>query len=676
MYELRTVDVWDTLLRRDCHPECIKLATARYLSMTAARNLKAGFQEMWSLYEARLDAERSVATAARQRGDDDEYEITDVLRAWLEICWQGSFDPLLPAALAEYELSVEIARTYLDPDILEFLEKYPAKKTMFLSDFYMDSRMLGRLLAAHQLGELFSAGISSCDVNRNKRSGNLFKHVQSTFNIDSDKHVHVGDNEWSDVDSPGKLGIQAIRFLPSVEHDKRIAREHLFSSRQALFSHVHGLCKEKSLEVSSDGKSDETFFLGVEAAPLFIGFTLWIAEQAVLRKFDKIIFLTREGEFFHAVYSRIFADEMFSGLKLPQSSIFPVSRISTFSASLERADFEEVSRAWSIFGVQRVSALFAMLDVATDDFSATLKMLGLRVDEVVENPSSDARLRALFAEPKFFEAVNSSVHRNKVLLKDLLAEHGIFDGMNVGVVDIGWRGTIQDNIALAAPLINFHGMYLGLRSFVNPQPLNVTKSAYGPHEEVESDLNRLFEVFSAMEMVCSSPHGSVVGYSREEGKVLPVREISSDENVAYFDFSHKFQQGVLFAAAQWTPYLNSYVVSAAELRESAMKVWEGFRRSPPHILAKVFMQTPQHDAFGFGEVFSRNNFPSLQTIFLSPFSNKRRRAIFSFVRRVQWTAAVDSAKELGWFHRKTLALVFFMANHLKVLRMKLRHGKK
>lgn len=676
MFELRTVDVWDTLLRRDCHPECIKLATARYLSMTAARNLKPGLQDMWSLYEARLDAEKIRANDSRQRGDDDEYEIVEVLRTWLEIAWQGSFDPLMPAALAEYELSVEIARTYRDPDILEFLAKYPAEKTIFLSDFYMDSKMLGRLLAAHQLDELVPSGISSCDVNRNKRSGNLFHHVQSTLKIASDKHVHIGDNEWSDVDSPGKLGIQAVRFLPSAEHEKRVAREHLFSSRQALFSHVRGLCKETSLDLSTKGGSDEAFYLGVEAAPLFIGFAVWIAEQAVLRNFDKIIFLTREGEFFHAVHSAIFADGFFAGIKLPESSIFPVSRISTFSASLGRGDFEEVSRAWSIFGVQRVSALFAMLDVPTDDFSATLKELGLRVDEVVQNPSSDARLRALFAKPKFFEAVIASVQRNKVLLKDLLAAHGIVDGMNVGVVDIGWRGTIQDNIALAAPAINFHGMYLGLRSFVNPQPLNVTKSAYGPHEEIESDLNKLFEVFSAMEMVCSSPNGSVIGYSRDDGKVLPVREISSDENVAYFEFSHRFQQGVLFSAGQWTPYLNAYVVSAMELRESAMKVWEGFRRSPPNILAEVFMQTPQHDAFGFGEVFSRNNFPSLTTIFLSPFNKKRRREIFSFVRRVQWTAAVESAKELGWFHRKTLSLVFFLANHLKILRMKMRHGKK
>jgi len=676
MFELRTVDVWDTLLRRDCHPECIKLATARYLAMTAVRNLKPGLQDMWSLYEARLDAEKLRANDSRQRGDDDEYEIVEVLRTWLEIVWQGSFDPLMPTALAEYELSVEIARTYRDPDILEFLAKYPAEKTIFLSDFYMDSKMLGRLLAAHQLDELVPAGISSCDVNRNKRSGNLFHHVQSTLKIASEKHVHIGDNEWSDVDTPGKLGIQAVRFLPSAEHEKRVAREHLFSSRQALFSHVRGLCKENSLDFSTKGASDEAFYLGVEAAPLFIGFAVWIAEQAVLRKFDKIIFLTREGEFFHAVHSAMFADGFFAGIQLPESSIFPVSRISTFSASLGRGDFEEVSRAWSIFGVQRVSALFAMLDVATDDFSATLKELGLRVDEVVQNPSSDARLRALFAKPKFFEAVIASVQRNKVLLKDLLAEHGIVDGMNVGVVDIGWRGTIQDNIALAAPAINFHGMYLGLRSFVNPQPLNVTKSAYGPHEEIESDLNKLFEVFSAMEMVCSSPHGSVIGYSRDDGKVLAVREISSDENVAYFEFSHRFQQGVLFSAGQWTPYLNAYVVSAMELRESAMKVWEGFRRSPPNILAEVFMQTPQHDAFGFGEVFSRNKFPSLATIFLSPFNNKRRREIFSFVRRVQWTAAVESAKELGWFHRKTLSLVFFLANHLKILRMKMRHGKK
>lgn len=676
MHELRTVDVWDTLLRRDCHPECIKLATARYLFLTSAGQLKAGFQDAWSLYQARLEAEKNLANDSRRRGDDDEYEITDVLKAWLEILWEKDFDPAMPEALAEYELGVEVARTYRDPDIVSFLEKYPANSTIFLSDFYMNSKMLGRLLAAHDLSDQIPSGISSCEVKKNKRSGRLFEHVQSVWNVSSDKHVHIGDNEWSDVDSPRKFGIEAVRFLPAAEHEKRLKREHLFSSRQALFGYLREICKSQAVELARAGNSDEAFLLGVEAAPLFMGFAVWIAEQAVKNKFDSVVFLTREGEFFHAVYSKIFANELFAGVKLPACHVLPVSRMSTFSASLDRADFEEVSRAWSVFGVQRVSALFAMLDVAAEDFLMTLEKIGLRIDEVVENPSADARVRALFSDSKFSEAVKSSASRNKKLLNDLLAERGMTDGMNVGVVDIGWRGTIQDNIALAVPSMNFHGLYLGLRSFVNHQPVNVTKAAYGPDENTEDSLNKLFEVFSAMEMICSSPNGSVVGYRREGGKVVPVREISADENIAYFKFSKGFQQGVGFSAERWALYLNAYVVSSMELREIAMKVWEGFRRSPPDMLARVFMQTPQHDAFGFGEMFSKDNYPSLATIFLSPFNKIRRRETLSFVRRVQWTAGVDSANELTWVHRKTLSLVFSLANYLKILRMKMRHKKK
>ena len=54
MYKVRTIDVWDTLLRRDCHPECIKLATAQHLFLGWTNQLKPEFGDSLALYKARL----------------------------------------------------------------------------------------------------------------------------------------------------------------------------------------------------------------------------------------------------------------------------------------------------------------------------------------------------------------------------------------------------------------------------------------------------------------------------------------------------------------------------------------------------------------------------------------------------------------------------------------------
>src|SRR6185503_14091498 len=58
--DLLTVDVWDTLLRRHCHPDEIKLFTARYLLLTRADALKPAFKNAVALVEQRIRCEQAL----------------------------------------------------------------------------------------------------------------------------------------------------------------------------------------------------------------------------------------------------------------------------------------------------------------------------------------------------------------------------------------------------------------------------------------------------------------------------------------------------------------------------------------------------------------------------------------------------------------------------------------
>jgi FMN phosphatase YigB (HAD superfamily) len=678
IYKLRTIDVWDTLLRRDCHPECIKLATAHHLFFGWCYQIKPEFRDGWVLYKARLEAERTIAAQAKAAGKDDEYEVTQVLAQWFSTIFSDAVPSDLPNRLAEFELSVELARSFADPDIVEFLRSHDAEKTLFLSDFYMSGEMLTRLLSEKGFNTLVINGLSSCDVGLNKRSGEIFRHLHSIHLISPQEHLHIGDNEWSDVLSPRALGVNALHFLPESAHAKRLAREHLFSSREILFDHMRQECATLAKDASKDLsiKQSAALCMGTEAAPLFIGFALWIAEQAILQRLDRLYFFSREGEFFQKIFCTIFPEGRLFGHNLPSADILEVSRLSTFFPSMKSVSIQEMSRIWSLFKVQSVSGLFMTLGLDIEKFSNHLETLGLRKDEEIIDPENSQELRRLFEMPAFMEAASNTLVAQKAIFQSYLKQQGVYEYSRVGVVDIGWRGTIQDNISLLAPDMYFHGMYLGLRRFINPQPANVYKEAYGPDENSSSKLSALFENFAAMELLCNSSHGSVVGYhTLEDGRTIPRRQVSQEENVAYAEFVGPFQEGVLLATKHCQSYLERYVVSSNELHEIALNVWDKLRIAPAEDLVDTYLHTPQHDIFGYGEIYKRSKYPTLSTILLSPILSSRRQKLISFIRRVQWSEAIENAKDISLIHRTLLRFTFRAAHWVKRLKLKMRLAK-
>ncbi len=679
MYKLRTIDVWDTLLRRDCHPECIKLATAQHLFLGWVNHLKPEFGDGWGLYKARLEAERTLAEQARAGGKDNEYEITQVLTQWAKAVFARTVPVGLPTRLAEFELSVEITRSYADPDISDFLNSYKAEKTMFLSDFYMSAEMLRRLLASKGLDSLVSEGLSSCDVGLNKRSGQIFRHVHARHAISPEQHVHIGDNEWSDVASPRALGMNALHYLPEPTHTERLARERLFSSREALFDHLRAECSTL-IENATKGLSAQqavALGLGVQAAPLFIGFALWIAEQTIQQKLDRLYFFTREGEFFRKVFCALFPHNRLFGHDLPPTDILAVSRLSTFAASMTDGSIQEMSRIWSLFKVQSISGLFVTLGLDIGKFSVMLDTLGLKETDVFSNPEKSPELRRLFETPSFAESLKSALASQAVLLQSYFKQSGLKGGGRLGVVDIGWRGTIQDNIALLMPDAHFHGMYLGLRRVINTQPSNVSKAAYGLDENCCSEFSALFTNFAVMELLCNSPFGSVVGYyTSGDGQTIPQHHVDQQENAGYGEFVAPFQEGVLLAAQHWQSYIERYVVSSNELHAMALQVWDTLRRAPVEGLVDVYLRTPQHDIFGYGEIFKRSQYPSISTILLSPILTSRRRQLVEFIRRVQWSEAIENAKDIGTAHRTVLLMAFRAAHLVKRTALKAKLAKR
>ena len=61
MPTLLSVDIWDTVLRRRCHPDEVKLFTARALWARRREDLRPRFGGAWSLVDARVRVESEIA---------------------------------------------------------------------------------------------------------------------------------------------------------------------------------------------------------------------------------------------------------------------------------------------------------------------------------------------------------------------------------------------------------------------------------------------------------------------------------------------------------------------------------------------------------------------------------------------------------------------------------------
>ncbi len=773
MYKVRTVDVWDTLLRRRCHPETIKQMTARNLWIEHASSLKDSCSSIRSIYGIRLEIEQRLAKSSLAEGFDDEYHIRDVFQLWLsEVVsdvvfnqWSEEDTRGFVTSLIDTELDHEIDQTYIDPDILGFLDNYPAEKTFFLSDFYMDAALIKRLLIHHGLDKVVVDGYASCDLRRNKRSGALFQFIQQQHAIRPEEHVHIGDNRFVDVEVPSRLGIQSVHFLPvdSSQHKKRVELESQFSDPRHLFSHLEQIAlseappkrQETSLDATSlatilkdeqcstdlpsflsytqkvhadyEEAQQAIFRLGISSAPLFIGFAIFCEERRISDQLDKLCFLTREGEFFQKVYSELFCSGKMDGnlfgrdseddsaVKSGETLLLEVSRLATVGASFDASDLiKSFMQIWDVHRLQSVQGIFSTLGLKVTEFSKLLEDLRLKSDEVVHQPQEDPRIVALLSSKDFVDAASISISHLRQGLSgylsmklqaptDTQASDNIAEDASdkvatgsrrVGVVDIGWSGSIQDNISKVWTSSTWYGYYMAMSIWQQEGSLDSLESlggwcggasgmggdgCRGPSRGTKREYllrrgpktRKFFDGMHILEMLCSSKGGSVVGYERllntEEsmGSIntkhrelyRALRATNCEEEQFFTQIAEPFQRGVIHAAGVWRVALRHNVIVSEDLVTAGKQIWMNLIEKPLPELVRGILSTPQHDGLIFGDYFKRANAPKLGLYLRALISSKARSELKSFVRRFQWSESVAYLKELTVLERTALQIL-------------------
>lgn len=274
----------------------------------------------------------------------------------------------------------------------------------------------------------------------------------------------------------------------------------------------------KSLNTVMDGMiiptKDHYFQYGFEVlGPLLFGFSNWLHGQMTGQKFEHLFFFSRDGYLLLKAYNELYPDN-----ETPVDYLY-ISRKAAREAQL-----------WINSGLHAVSGLFpeniylgcrefcGYFNIADDETFRIWEKCGLKKDMKFfpGDLLQDSRLRDFYerVKPRIVEESKKSYEK---MVKYLAQKN--FHG-KVGIVDIGWRGTIQDCLNVIfrnnAPAgCEVVGCYLGLSREASCAGDKI--SFISPDEEPQE--------FDAgfVEYPFLAPEGSLLGYSyAEDNTIKPV----------------------------------------------------------------------------------------------------------------------------------------------------------
>lgn len=654
-----SLDLWDTILRRRCHPDEVKLHTAQRMLHLLHPYSGEDQPGTMALLRRRQRIEAEIGGRLRDDGFDDEYEIEEVLRLCILDFAEKDIEEkelvTLTNILVRGEIDQEIAVTYLDEDLVNLLDSCEYEKLYIISDFYMSADKVQAILRAHSFSFPVSTFFLSCDSKVNKRSGRLFQHACSTLAIMPQSLLHIGDNHFADVEMAAKVGLKTHHFVGSKEHAVRERNQVFFTRRQKMSIHSAPLLLSKKdnrapFFVEKFAEQERLREFGRFMSPLFVGFSLSIQELCHRGGHRRVHFFTREGRFFQKVFDRVQIHALF-GMSPLVSRLLPVSRLATFFPSLQELTPREMMRLWSQYHTQSVRSFFGSLGVNSAEYLPFIKASGIDPDEMISSPWKDDRFLRLFARRTFLNHLRDEHLEKRKNLVDFCQDCGFGQEGKAFIVDIGWRGTIQDNLALIFPDCFIEGCYLGLQRFFNPQPDNTRKYGYIADRN-KGEFHVMLKHVMPFEMLCFATGGSAVGYGRDgSGKMAPEFQCDPEEDRIHNERIHYFQEGVVEGVDRVCRVVAQHGISIQELRVEASILATRFLTAPPLVMCKAFEALKQDDTFGM----ARTIFPGASSFrfsdrMLASFSSIRRERFLSDLEKSGWPQCLLRSRYGGIFY--------------------------
>lgn len=487
-------DYFDTLVSRSVLPEDTKKIAANQLA-----DLVGGGMTGELIYQFRRILEQRLCAENHGKGLDPEFNLIDLARK-LHMVLEGvvgdgvrQTEESFVALVLSIELAVEKQVQKVNHQVFEILRycRNQGLTTAIISDFYLPAKHFQRLLLFHGLAEWVDRLFISADFLLTKgHSGRLYDVVGRETGCDPKAMVMVGDNVHADGRMARHRGLVAY----CLQKPEKIADIGMKLDYAEVFA------GQKSQYFPEMGLSLHYFI-----HKLFL--------QAVRDRHDTLFFCSKEGELLRELFVRY--QEIRFGRQVIASRYLLVSRKATYICSCRELDSENFSRLFVHYRDLSLLEFLQSLNFSEVEALTLCEKLQLEPRIRHHNLESHGDFQALIQAPFFrssYETHRLNQRENFLYYLNSYGKDFCKEGLTL--VDVGWKGSIQNNIFFTFNRqVKVRGYYLGLLSPTELHENNEKTGilfadvpAHSPFIHVFNNNRSLFE------MVLGASHGSADGY--------------------------------------------------------------------------------------------------------------------------------------------------------------------
>jgi len=521
--EIVSFDIFDTLLLR---PFASPDKVFDYLEEIVLREY--GIRRY---KELRITAE---SIARERKSHSGDVKISEIYSVFSEI---AKTDTFTASELLNLEVNTEKRLFIPRIEVIDSAKyaKKMGKRVILVSDTYFERTHVEDILASKNC-DFFDEIYLSCEIGKRKDRGDLWDYVVEKEGIQPFNFMHVGDNEESDIQRIHDRG------LPNYIHVMRpsvLFRQSRLGSilwkrmdppagwrESLLYGKISNcLCSNPNKKhlLLSPTLFEDPFIAGyVVFGPILCNFMNWLINTARKDKCQHLWFLAREGYFLNSLYELIIRHPDFQEIRaeLPRNSYFLCSRRTAIFASFRSED--DIP--------QLMDGLF--IGSLRDFFTKRLVTTAInQIEDRLGTETLDREVSLVKDRDFIFTALREvtdilveEATKERAILRKYCENEGFDSNNRIGVVDLGYSGTIQH--ALSAFLNHpIDGYY-----FVTQKGAKKLSSAglhyrayFGQQVDLSPRKCPIFHYSLLLEAVLTAPTGQLIRFdANPAGDPVPV----------------------------------------------------------------------------------------------------------------------------------------------------------
>lgn len=520
---------------------------------------------------------------ARQKSIAEDVTIEQIYQ---ECDFSGLIDLTLDKII---EREILIERKVLRPiyGTLQKIKKIHSQEQsiLYISDMYLPSKFFVEILEEFGFWKEGDKIFVSCEIGNSKVTGNLFRYISRQLNISYREWIHYGDNRYSDVVVPRKLGICAHHVKFDYSHYQKYLINKDYDPTECYMARLAGISRAIAI---GNKYSPRLQFAADIIAPIYVSFTYNVLKDAKKRGIKRLFFIARDA---HIIYC--IAKEMRSLFPNIEIKYLYASRKALYLPSLEDITMNTLQTILPPYQLKYNDEYFDNFQVDTN---------GLTYDKFKNNN----------IPPSLIEEIKKRWKEQKVNTLNYFIQEGLADKhTKVGIVDIRGSRRSQRCINKILKTNDYNGVfgyYLESDKYRIPpeSPEEYYSFIYSDYNVSPNFSNIFLNNILLEKYFCISSAKRTSGYiKKDNGEIIP--EFEEGENLPeYFDSIHQLNISVCLDFLRL--FINNKLdIHSNEIFKYSFSLISEFANHPQREYVKVFRdleynETSQHSQMIVGIV--------------------------------------------------------------------------